>query len=302
MSRSTHLYEFVMKLWPLSRVAYKLGSQPLIGPLMRPIFSTRANQAAIIPVNEVIRNDESVVLPYTLLPPLIKGASSRFLMSHCMCRRNENCSTYPHSLGCLFLGDGAAQINPGLGHIASVGEALSHVEHAMQAGLVPLIAHTVFDSYLLGIPYRRMLTICFCCDCCCTVRHGLRIGPPAFWEIVNRLPGLRVEAGEECLGCETCLPVCSVGAISMRNGRASIDETCKGCGRCVEACPVGAIQMVMDEQVNTLQRLLAGIDRHTDIGRTGDSSNLDHEKQYKPDNHINLAGFNETQADSDALL
>ncbi len=260
-----------MKLWPLSKVAYKLGNQPFFGPLIRPIFSTRSNQAIIIPVNEAVQRDGSAVLPYTLLPALIEQASSRFIMSHCMCRRNEACQTYPREIGCLFLGDGAAEINPDLGHSASTAEARQHATRAMQEGLVPLIAHTVFDSYLLGIPYRRMLTICFCCDCCCTVRHGLRMGPPAFEQIVTRLPGLRLEVGEACLGCETCLETCYVNAISMQDGRAFIDDDrCKGCGRCAETCPVGAITLYMDERVNALESLLAGIDQHTDIRKNGD--------------------------------
>ena len=254
-----------MKFWPLSKVAYKLGNQPLFGSLIRPIFSTHSNQATIIPVNEAVQRDDSIVLPYQLLDPLIEQASSRFLMSHCMCRRNENCQTYPHQIGCLFLGDGAAQINPDLGHPASVHEALDHARQAIQLGLVPLIAHTVFDSYLLGIPYRRMLTICFCCDCCCTVRHGLRMGPPAFEKIVTRLSGLHMEVGDTCVGCETCLTVCPVNAISIQGGRASMSERCKGCGRCMEACPVGAITMRLDSRANALESLLAGINRRTDI-------------------------------------
>ena len=70
----------------------------------------------------------------------------------------------------LFLGEGAAGINPALGHPASVEEALDHMQTALSKRVTPLIAHTQFDSYVLGIPYRRMLTICFCCDCCCAVR------------------------------------------------------------------------------------------------------------------------------------
>ncbi len=258
-----------MKLWPLGKVAYKLGNQPFFGPLIRPIFSTRSHQATIIPVNEAVQREGSAVLPYTLLPALIEQASSRFVMSHCMCRRNEACQAYPREIGCLFLGDGAAQINPDLGHSASTAEARQHANQAMQQGLVPLIAHTVFDSYLLGIPYRRMLTICFCCDCCCTVRHGLRLGPPAFEQIVTRLPGLRLEVGEGCIGCETCLETCYVNAISMQDGRAFIGDRCKGCGRCVEICPVEAITLYMDEQANPLESLLAGINRHTDIRENG---------------------------------
>jgi UDP-glucose 4-epimerase len=258
-----------MKLWPLSKVAYKLGNQPIFSPFFRPIFSARSNQAIIIPVNEVVQRDQSMVLPYTLLPPLVEQASTRFIMSHCMCRRNEHCQVYPHKIGCLFLGDGAAQINPALGQVASLEEARAHFDRAMQAGLVPLIAHTVFDSYLLGIPYRRMLTICFCCDCCCTVRHGLRLGPPAFWEIVTRLPGLRLEAGEACVGCGSCLETCPTKAISLVEGHAVFGALCKGCGRCLETCPVGAINLHLDDQVSPLDSLLAGISQHTEFRMHG---------------------------------
>ncbi len=267
MSRSSHIYEFVMKLWPLSKVAFKLGSQPFFSPFFRPIFSARSNQAMMIPVNEVVHRDQSLALPYSLLPPLAEQASSRFIMSHCMCRRNEDCQAHPQEIGCLFLGDGAAQINPALGYTAGSHEARAHIDRAMSEGLVPLIAHTVFDSYLLGIPYRRMLTICFCCDCCCVVRHGLRLGPPAFWDIVTRLPGLRLEVGETCVGCGICQEVCSVQAISMVDGRAAIGENCKGCGRCAETCPVGALTLHMDDHIRAQDSLFAGFNQRTDIRR-----------------------------------
>ncbi len=266
MSRSSAIHATVMKMWPLSRVAFWLGKQPVIGPLLRPLFSTRHNQAVIIPVNEAIQPSGSEVLPYNLLRPLIEGASARFRMDKCMCRDNEGCQSYPHEIGCLYLGDGAAQISPYLGHPVSIDEALAHMENAMQKGLVPLIAHTTFDAYLLGIPYRRMLTVCFCCDCCCVVRRGLRMGPPAFWDIVTRLPGLSVEVGEACMGCEICLGACPVGAIRMVNGRAVTSEQCKGCGRCIEICPVEAILMRVAPEVDVYNHLQRHITEFTDIG------------------------------------
>ena len=49
---------------------------------------------------------------------------------------------------------------------------------------------------------------------------------------------------EECVGCETCLPECSVEAISMQEDTALIDqETCTQCKTCVEMCPVEAIRL-----------------------------------------------------------
>ena len=47
---------------------------------------------------------------------------------------------------------------------------------------------------------------------------------------------------EKCIGCESCVAVCPVGAISMVDGKALIDaESCISCGACVGECPVEAI-------------------------------------------------------------
>lgn len=47
---------------------------------------------------------------------------------------------------------------------------------------------------------------------------------------------------EKCIGCEACLAVCPVGAITMPDGKSLIDaEVCISCGACVSECPVGAI-------------------------------------------------------------
>ena len=48
---------------------------------------------------------------------------------------------------------------------------------------------------------------------------------------------------DECVGCETCVPVCPVEAISMQDGVAVIDQdTCTQCEACVPTCPVEAIK------------------------------------------------------------
>jgi ferredoxin len=183
----------------------------------------------------------------------------------CLCRQGENCRTYPRDIGCIFLGDGATGINPRLGRAADVEEAMAHMRRAMEAGLTPLVVHAAFDAWLVGIPYHRMLAVCFCCDCCCTIRHGLRLGPPAFWDTVVRLPGLAVEVGDGCTGCGSCLDVCPVRAIALKDGCARVGEQCKGCGRCVAACPSGAITLRVDEDTDVLGNLLARIERRTAI-------------------------------------
>ena len=48
---------------------------------------------------------------------------------------------------------------------------------------------------------------------------------------------------DECVGCETCVPVCPVEAISMVEGVALIDQDkCTECGTCIAECPVEAIK------------------------------------------------------------
>jgi UDP-glucose 4-epimerase len=245
-----------------------LGNRPLVGTLLRPFFDMLDTEAIIIPVHEAVRGGENVVLPYPLLASILKQAGARFLMNECLCRRGENCQTYPRDLGCLFLGEAVTEINPAQGRLVDTEEALARVQRAMNLGLVPLVVHSTFDAWSLGIPYRRMLGVCFCCDCCCAVRQGLRLGPPAFWKTVTRLPGLTLEVGEACVSCGACADVCYVHAVALDNGRASIDlEQCKGCGRCVAVCPTRAISLRMDDSVDTLGQILARIELRTDIGR-----------------------------------
>jgi len=265
MARSRYVYEFIMKLWPLSKVAFRLSKHPLIGSLIRPFYSTQVNRAVIIPVNEDVGVSNSTPLPYDLLTPLIEEASSRFIMNSCMCRENEGCQNYPYNFGCLYLGDGASKINPALGRTVEVEEARDHIRKAMELKLVPMIAHTLFDAYLLGIPYKRMLVICFCCDCCCAIRHGLRMGPTAFWDLVVRLPGLQVTVDDDCVGCEICVQECPVQAIEMIDGLASIGEACKGCGHCADICPVAAIELHLPEEYDALKELKTKFEDRTRI-------------------------------------
>ena len=47
---------------------------------------------------------------------------------------------------------------------------------------------------------------------------------------------------EKCIGCESCIAVCPVGALNMVDGKANIDQdTCIACGACIGECPVEAI-------------------------------------------------------------
>jgi heterodisulfide reductase subunit A len=49
-----------------------------------------------------------------------------------------------------------------------------------------------------------------------------------------------------CIGCQTCLTVCSYGAISFDDAKriSMVNEVlCRGCGNCVGSCPSGAVSL-----------------------------------------------------------
>jgi len=257
LGHSKHVVDALTRLWPLSRLAYWLGRKPVVGRLLEPLFGALDSEAVIIPVNETLQGSESVELPYQVLKPLVKQSSIRFVLNQCVCRRGEGCQNYPQDLGCLFLGDGAADLHPTLGREVTVEEALDHVRRAMKLGLVPMVVQSAFDAWMFGVPYRRTLGVCFCCDCCCAVRRGLREGPRSFGEQVGRLPGLTVKVGPECVGCGLCVEVCYVRAISICDGRVVIDVGCKGCGRCAAVCPTRAITLQVSAKEGGLEEFVA---------------------------------------------
>lgn len=53
---------------------------------------------------------------------------------------------------------------------------------------------------------------------------------------------------DTCTGCESCIPACPFGALSMKEGIAVVDEKCTFCGACVDVCPVNAITLEKDEK------------------------------------------------------
>lgn len=261
MGRSKFTYDLMMKFYKLFQRLDDLG-------FIKHNESEVDTSAHMIPVNEVIRGGKSVLLPMEILKPIIERADCIYIMTECLCRRGEGCKSYPIDIGCLFLGSAARELGRGMGREVSTREAVAHAENAIELGLFPLVLHNEFDAWLWGIDYRRMLNVCFCCDCCCSVRHGVRVRQSeGFFENIKRLPGLEVSVTERCSGCGMCVDVCVAGAITISNDRAKINEEyCKGCGNCVKMCPEDAVVMRLEDGVNTVGNLLETYGERTDVG------------------------------------
>jgi len=252
--------DFLLTFWPVARLFNRMIRQPPFSRIFHRWFSPENNQFISIPIHHTFEGTESIVLPYTLIPTILEKASTCFIIDQCMCRVAEHCQAYPVHIGCLFLGDGAQKIPTSIGRRVGQEEALDHVRRAVKAGLVPMIIHSLFDACMLGIPHHQTVGICFCCECCCTVRNGLKMGPPALQEGVKRLPGLTVRVGDSCTLCGICAPACSVGAIHSNGLTMAIEDRCLGCGQCAAVCPTKSITIELENHALMAQSVFTSIE------------------------------------------
>ena len=263
-------YRAALKLWPLGKLGKKAGRMPLVGKAVGPVLWNERNlDATYVPVGENVELEPGSVVPYQIIEDLIKRASNRFILSGCLCRTAAHCDRYPEEVGCIFLGDAAAQISGERGGAADIESALDHVRTAEKLGLLPCIIHSSFDASLLGIDYRRMLAVCFCCNCCCTFRTDMKGGPVAYRERIIKLPGLVMSSVGECAQCEKCARACFLGALTVGRDGPVFAEFCKGCGRCAAACPRRNIRIRLDPTVDTEAILMDRIGARTDIEGQG---------------------------------
>ncbi len=194
---------------------------------------------------------ESTVLPSDIVKGIIDRSSDIFIMNFCLCRRSNDCEDYPREKGCVFLGKGVHRIPEEFGHLATREEAKAYIDECTDLGLVHIIGRNKLDSIWLNTGHKRdLMTICNCCPCCCLWNMTRNISDE-IGGVFKRLEGVSVSVDvDRCIGCGSCEGICFTKAISIVDGRCSLDPgVCRGCGRCVEACPVDAISLEFDHTV-----------------------------------------------------
>ncbi len=219
-------------------------------PFMRyhPWFDPGKTDMRWLPINAEIEMPENAPLPLSLLGRLIEEASHRVIYTYCGCREAYSCRNYPVEIGCLLMGDSAVEGRSKSCREVSVQEAKEHARRAVDAGLVPVVGKARIDNALFSIPDRgRLLTVCFCCECCCITRFTSHAPMRVLDDLFPRLDGLKIQAGDDCAACGKCAERCYIQAITIKEGKARISERCRGCGRCVEVCPRKNICIIIED-------------------------------------------------------
>ena len=253
---------------PVTDLWTKTTAWPVVGKLTGWIVNRNHYDVTFIPINEELGDDGSTVMPRQVVEDMIRRSCHRVILPICLCRVGCRCQDYPMELGCIFMGEGAKQIDPSIGRAVSVEEALEHMERSIAAGLIPQIGRVDPDPFMLGVRIKdwdRFLTLCFCCTCCCIAMRNQLSWDPDIRRRMHRLEGLSIEVSDECDGCGKCAKQCFAGAIVVEDKKAVIGADCKGCGLCVDSCPRDAIRISVSDGELMLDDVFRRIEGYADI-------------------------------------
>ncbi len=270
MSRRPNWWLGVLaRIWPLTWISAKATRWPVVGRLIAaaalPLFSKKNLAVSYIPVNESLGGLHSSYLPREIVRELIERSSHRVIIERCTCRDARGCEQHPVTLGCTLLGEGTREIDPRIARHVSVNDALDHLDRTLREGLIPMVGRVRLDNFIWGVRDRgKLLTICHCCRCCCTIFASGKYLPEEAKRSLIALDGVSFSTDHQrCTLCGDCVRDCFMGALSIASGRVVRDATlCKGCGRCATVCPTGATEGVVTDReaaVRSIAGRLTGV-------------------------------------------
>jgi UDP-glucose 4-epimerase len=246
------------RIWPLTWISARATNWPVAGKIVKlfalPLFTKKNLNISYIPINEEMGGPKSTYLPREVASELIRRSAHRVIIERCTCRDAKQCTNYPIDYGCTLLGEGTKEIDPRIAKHVSIDEALSHLQKTLDRGLIPMIGRVKLDNFIWGVRDRgKLLTICHCCRCCCTIFASGKYLPKEAADSLIPLTGITISIDDDaCTRCETCVTECFMGALSLDGGKIVRDEaSCKACGRCVTICPQGAVSVTISDVQKT---------------------------------------------------
>ena len=221
---------------------FRLGKIPILREYI-PWMNHKKNSMSYLPINKSL-NFENQVLPSQVVHDFIDKSKIHIIMDKCGCRLAGNCQHHTAEIGCLFMGETALTMPGAVSKKVSAEEAHKHVDRAVSVGLIPMTGKVRVDNFIFLTPDEsKLLSVCFCCHCCCMMTSLKHIPGPYLDGIMPQVEGLSIKVNDNCIGCGTCIETCGFDAISIVNGRAVHNSQCRGCGRCETHCPNMAVEI-----------------------------------------------------------
>jgi ferredoxin len=206
------------------------------GVITESYASSQTKPFRFIPVAKSIDHKLQTVFPYHMMENVIEQAKV-FAVAHCPCRVTLQLLGKPcqHPLEVCIKFDDMAEyiIKRELGREITRVEALKIVQQSEESGLVHFV-----DNATKDIKHN-----CNCCGCACWSVGSIRKRKIPR-DILMATYFIKETDRDKCLGCGSCIDICPVNAITIKDGYAVIDEDwCIGCGLCVPQCPNEAARL-----------------------------------------------------------
>ncbi|MBU2515420.1 NAD-dependent epimerase/dehydratase family protein [bacterium] len=204
------------------------------------------NRPKTIAINESAGEMASEIIPLKILDDMIETNSYHIIMDKCICRTGFNCSNFTNEIGCLFMGETAKKLPPGLGRQVTKEAAHRHAKKASDIGLVPMVGKVNVDNLgFLTRDTKQLLSVCFCCHCCCMMGF-YKHDKEHLQKLFRPMEGIMVKTTEDCIGCGTCVETCIFDNIVNKNGVTTHGDHCTGCGRCEATCENGGVEITLN--------------------------------------------------------
>ncbi|MBF8436890.1 4Fe-4S binding protein [Halanaerobiaceae bacterium Z-7014] len=209
---------------------------------IKDLFTEGETQLGRVFVNEsVLTNDHALyVLDYERASEVIKNAS-HIGVGLCYCRHKmehkgqacdapmDICMTFNNVAESLIKNDYAREVD--------AAECLELLDKAREHNLVQFGENV----------QNEVSFICNCCSCCCEAMIAAqKFGMLEPIHTTNFLPEINET---NCVGCEECIEVCAVDALTLEDDVAHLNEDiCLGCGNCKQVCPANSISLKRREE------------------------------------------------------
>ncbi|NHJ25228.1 MAG: 4Fe-4S ferredoxin [Candidatus Lokiarchaeota archaeon] len=201
--------------------------------------STKINQLRTIPIEKSVEPHHQIAT-YDDFKTLI-GKAENVAVMDCICQKGKDlighsCKQTNFREHCFTFNSSAQHVvEIKNGRYISKEEAFKLINKAQEEGLIVQPGNAINPNF-----------ICCCCgDCCDLLTNLKKLTRP--WELIYS--NFFAEINEElCVGCQTCLDRCQMGAISINNNIANVTlNLCLGCGNCIVVCPEEAISLIKKE-------------------------------------------------------
>ena len=253
-------------IWPITWISARMTTWPVIGKVVAffslPLFTKNNFNVTYLPIKEEITGMGSTHIPKDIIEQAIRRSSHRVIINRCTCRDDRKCENHPIDYGCTLLGEGTKEIDPRIARHVSVEESIDHLNKTINDGLIPMIGRVKIDNFIWGVKDRgKLLTICHCCRCCCTILNSGKYFPEEARRSLVPFEGVKfVTDNDKCTLCGKCVEECFMAAISVTDERIVRDyDNCKACGRCITVCPEDAITAEIDSVEKAVDELMGRV-------------------------------------------